>query len=209
MALACSEFDHWDETKHNVELRFGAANVLSLLLAITQDEDEIRMTCSAMEMVFRGSASSVHAAFEKVGSNVVTKLLQIMNLCEKNKMKHSDVTIFNITKTLTYFSRIPELRGSLVHQHSRMMSALVRTTSTALTPDNRTCRMRLIANLANCDENKVHFLETPGLLEAILRIAALDLTDAAREYASTTLMDLASSSQNQFPWPTMASCWIR
>ena len=31
---ACAEFDHWDEQKHNMELQYGAANVLTLILSM-------------------------------------------------------------------------------------------------------------------------------------------------------------------------------
>ena len=57
----------------------------------------------------------------------------------------------------------------------------------------------MLANLANCDDNKVTMLEHSGLLESILKIATLDLSEAAREYAAASLMDLASCQLNQIP----------
>lgn len=198
LTVACSEFDHWDEAKHNEELRFGGADVLCLIVVMSHDEDDIRMTCAALEMIFRGSASYIHSAFDKVAASLIPRLLQILIMCEKKMLKFPDKNILNITKTLTYFSRIPELRSSL-GDFAGMMEALARVSTVQLTPHSRTCRMRLTANLANCDYNKPHFLEVPGLIEAILRIAALDSTDAAREYASNTLMDLAECRENQIP----------
>ena len=196
LTVVCAEFDHWDEAKHNAELNYGGANVLALILAMTKDEDEIRMICAALEMIFRASESHVHAAFVKVGASVVPWLLQVLEICEQKLMKHPEISIMNITKTLAYFSRISELRSGLARQDG-MMEALARVSTAQLPPDCRTCRMRLIANLANCDDNKGLFLRTPGVLESVLRIAALDPTEAAREYSSITLMDLAACKDNQ------------
>ena len=113
LTVACSEFDHWDEAKHNEELRFGGADVLCLIVVMSHDEDDIRMTCAALEMIFRGSASYIHSAFDKVAASLIPRLLQILIMCEKKMLKFPDKNILNITKTLTYISRIPELRSSL------------------------------------------------------------------------------------------------
>ena len=195
LAAVCAEFDHWDEKKHNAELHFGAGNVLSLALTMTNDDAEIGMICTAMEMAFRASPESVHVAFDKVGSSVVPWMLQIMQKCENGKLRNADNCILSITKTFVYFSRVPELRLQLA-RHPRLCNALVRVATSILNGDCRTVRMKLIANLANCEDNKIYFVEREGLLESILRIAALDLLDKPREYASLALMDLAASPAN-------------
>ena len=195
---ACAEFDHVDESKHNAELHYGAASILAKTLSMTDDDDEIRMICAAIEMVFRGSAKYVHVAFEKVGSTMIPLLLRLLDRCESGNMKHADVSILNITKTLLYVSRIPELRVCLARQQG-MLDAMRRVATSILNSDCRIARVRIVANLANCPDNKVLMFEHEGLLDSLLRIGHLDLAETAREYASTALMDLASEPTNQVP----------
>lgn len=57
--------------------------------------------------------------------------------------------------------------------------------------------MRVIANLSNSEDNKLLMMEHNGLLPAVLKVAALDLSLGAREYASACLMDIASSPITQ------------
>jgi len=195
---ACAEFDHKDENKHNSELQHGAATILAKTLSMTDDDDEIRMICAAIEMVFRGSPKYVHVAFDKVGSVMIPLLLRLLERCEGGNMKHADVSILNITKTLLYLSRITELRVCMARQQG-MLDAMRRVATSILNPDCRIARTRIIANLANCEENKVLIYEHEGLLDSILRIGHLDLSETAREYASYALMDLASAPANQVP----------
>lgn len=86
---ACAEFDHPDDVKHNVELQNGAAKVLSKILSSIEDEDEIRMVCAAIEMVFRAQMTYVHVAFDKCGSVMVPNLLRIIERAESGNMKHA------------------------------------------------------------------------------------------------------------------------
>ena len=117
---ACAEFDHVDESKHNAELHYGAASILAKTLSMTDDDDEIRMICAAIVMVFRGSAKYVHVAFEKVGSTMIPLHPRLLDRCESGNMKNADVSILNITKTLLYISRIPELRVCLARQQGML-----------------------------------------------------------------------------------------
>ena len=165
---------------------------------MTDNDDEIRMVCAAIEMVFRAQTSYVHVAFDKCGSILVPMLLRIMERAEVGTMKHADVSILNITKTLLYISRVNDLRLSLA-RHQGMMEAMRRVATSILNPECRVARVRIIANLVNCEENKSLMLEYDGLLDSLLRIAHLDLSDSAREYAGMALMDLASAPSNQVP----------
>lgn len=167
-----------------------------MVLSMTDNEDEIRMICSALEMVYRASTSTVSKTFQDVGPDVVPLLLKLLEQCETTHQKHANVSIMNITKVLLYFSRVAELRTTLA-RHPGMLDALTRVAHASLGPDCRVLRMRVIANLANSEENKVLMMGHEGLLDAVLKIAALDLSDKAREYASASLMDLASSTKTQ------------
>lgn len=193
---ACAEFDHWDEAKHNAELHFGAADVLTMYLSNSEDDNELRMICSALEMVFRSSPNHVKHSYQKVGTSIVPLLLRLLERCESQKEAHANVMINNITKILLIFSRVPDLRATLARQ-AEMFDALKRVSTARLDDDCRVLRMRLLANLANCESNKVIILNHPGLLEALLRVAALDTSEAAREYAGLSLMDLAAEPKNQ------------
>jgi len=193
---ACAEFDHWDTERHNIELQLGCSNVLCLVLSMTDSEDEIRMICAALEMVYRASTEAVQKTFREVGPAVVPLLLKVLERCEHSMVKHAEVSILNISKVLLYFSRVSDLR-SLLAKHDGMLGALARVSTSALYPDARVLRMRVIANIANAEENKTMMIRYPVLIGSVLKIAALDLSESAREYASATLMDLASSSKTQ------------
>lgn len=78
-----------------------------------------------------------------------------------------------------------------------ILAALQRLSSSILNPECRVVRIRIVTNLVNCDDNKVYLLEKVELLDALLRIAHLDLSERAREYAGVALMDLASAPANQ------------
>eukprot|EP00934_Nitzschia_sp_Nitz4_P001790 Nitzschia sp. Nitz4//scaffold129_size63868//41950//45266//NITZ4_006201-RA/size63868-augustus-gene-0.53-mRNA-1//1//CDS//3329534911//1790//frame0 len=194
----CADFDHMDDKRHNVELQKGAATVLSKMLSSSQDEDEMRMVCAALEMVFRAQPSYVHVAFDKCGSVMMPHLLRLLERAENGDMKQADVTTLNISKVLLYISRVPDLRMHLAHNKG-MMAALKRLSSSILSPECRVVRIRIVANLVNCDDNKAYLLEHKELVSALLRIAHLDLSDVAREYASVAMMDLASAPANQVP----------
>ena len=163
---------------------------------MSDDDDEIRMICAALEMVFRASGDVVKTSFQEVGSAIVPMLLRLLERCESGSMKHADVSILNITKVLLYFSRVTELRVNLV-RHQGLLTALVRVSTSILNAECRTIRMRVLANLANSEDNKGTMLEHTGLVESVMKVAALDLSEGAREYASQALMDLASTPLNQ------------
>ena len=57
--------------------------------------------------------------------------------------------------------------------------------------------MRILANLANSENNKPIIFERQSLLECVLKVATLDKSESVREYASAVLMDLASCPANQ------------
>lgn len=193
---ACAAFDHWDTERHNIELSLGCSTVLCLVLSMTDNEDEIRMICAALEMVYRASTEAVRKTFQEDGPSVVPLLLKVLDRCEHDIIKHAKVSLLNVSKVLLYFSRVTEVR-SLMAKHDGMIHALNRISTAKLETDARVLRMRVIANLSNSDENKALIVSHPGLLDSILKIAALDMSPDAREYAAASLMDLASSSDAQ------------
>lgn len=163
---------------------------------MTENEDEIRMICAALEMVFRASTESVRMNYREVGPSIVPLLINIIEKCEKSKCSNPEVSILNVSKVLLYFSRVQELRKVLV-DHNGMLSTLTRVSSTLLSQEARILRIRIIANLCNAEDNKVRMSKHPGFLDSILKVAATDSSSTAREYAAASLMDLASSSKTQ------------
>ena len=134
IANACEEFDHWDNNKHDLEISLGAANVLSLFLSMTSEDDEVqmRMICAALEMVYRASSESLIKSYKEVGGPLIPVLLRFLESCKKSASFHNnntnnsnkasaDVSIINISKVLIYFSRVPALRTSLIKQHSGLL----------------------------------------------------------------------------------------
>jgi len=202
LAHVCEHFDHNDEVRHNMELATGALSVLAKALAgaMTQQQhdEEARMIAAALEMVVRGNSKSVHMAYNKVGPALLVQLLRLLDRCELGPLpfKYPDVTILNVTKVLYALSRFADLRVTLCRQPG-MLDALERLRT--LNADCRLMRMKVIANLASAEDNKVYLYEHAGLVESIVRVAHLDAHELARQYAGAALMDLASAPPNQVP----------
>ena len=194
---ACVEFDHAIDSQHNAELYLGAANVLCLVLSMSDEDDEICNICSALEMVYRAEREAVIISYQDVGAALVPLLLRLLERYEKGrKVINAEGTIENISRILLHMTRISELRALLVG-HPGMLAALERVATLPLSMENCVLRMRLLANLANSEGNKITIFERSSLIEATMKVATLDKADSAREYASAVLMDLSSCPENQ------------
>lgn len=88
MTNACGHFDHADEMKHNIELQNGAARVFCKVLNVTDDEDEIQLACSGLEMVFRAQNNYIHVTFDKCGSSLMSNLLRILERADSGSMNY-------------------------------------------------------------------------------------------------------------------------
>lgn len=86
MTNACGQFDHGDDLKHNIELQNGAARVFCKVLNTTDDEDEVRLACSGLEMVFRAQNNYVHVTFDKCGSSLLSNLLRLLESADTGNM---------------------------------------------------------------------------------------------------------------------------
>lgn len=193
---ACAVFDHDDENKHNLELYYGAAMALNKLLTVSTHDDEIRMIFSALEMVCRGSPKQLNIAFLKISHSFLSNLLKFLERFETKGVRHADLSILNISKIFYYLSRSSELRPMLCRSKA-MLQALARVSKKALNTDSRLFRVRTIANLANCDENKVLLYEQEGIVDSLLRAGHFDSSDLVRQFAITALMEFSSSPSNQ------------
>ncbi|KAL7427886.1 hypothetical protein ACHAXH_001685 [Discostella pseudostelligera] len=183
IALACKEFDHANELQHNAELYLGAANVLCLVLSMSDQEDEIQSICSALEMVYRAEKEAIINSYQDVGATLVPLLLRLLERCEKNrKVISTGDTISHISRTLLHLTRIPELRVFLAGQPG-MLLALERVASHPLSAKNH--------------GNKVTIFDRGSLMEATMSVATLDKVETVREYAAAVLMDLSSCPANQ------------
>jgi len=196
IANANIEFDHNDEMQHNAELYLGAANVLCLVLSMSDQDDEIEAVCSTLEMVYRAEREAVIISYQDVGAALVPLLLRLLERCEVGRKVLAEATIEHISRILLHMTRISELRVPLV-THQGLFSALERVATLPLSVENRVLRMRLLANLANSDGNKETIFKRSSLLEATMKVATLDKSESAREYAAAVLMDLASHPANQ------------
>ena len=198
--MACAEFDHGDNARHSAELYLGAANVLCLVLSMSDQDDEVRSVCSALEMVYRAEREAVVLSYQDVGAALVPLLLRLLERCEggggRRSTASAEPTVTHVSRTLLHMSRISQLRVPLAG-HPGMMSALERVAAPPLSAENRELRMRLLANLANSEGNKVAIFERARLMEATMKIATLDRAESAREYASAVLMDLSCCPANQ------------
>jgi hypothetical protein len=196
---ACEIFDHYDEARHNIEMYQGAAQALGKMLDHPQPDDALRMICSALEMVFRASTRTVQQSYSKCeSSGLLTNLLHLMDRCEKGEVKHAHISILNITRILLYLSKCPDLRYPLC-RNQELLDCFTRVAATnnndnqnQLTNECRALRMRILANLAAGEKNRVLLFEHVGLLHNVLRVANLDSSDLARQHAVTVLQELAA-----------------
>ena len=60
---------------------------MCLIVVMSHDEDDICMTCAALEMIFRRSASYIHSAFDKVAASLIPRLLQSLIISEKKNVE--------------------------------------------------------------------------------------------------------------------------
>lgn len=197
---ACVEFNHPHGPRHSAELYLGAANVLCLVLSMSDQEEEIEGICNALEMVYRAEREAVVISYQDVGAALVPLLLRLLGGCEMGRGKvtgSAEATVASVSRVLLHMTRISELRVPLVAHHPGMLAALERVATLPLGTEIRVLRMRLLANLANSEGNKVAIFERASLIEATLKVATLDKADPVREYASAVLMDLSSCPLNQ------------
>ena len=199
MTSACEAFDHHDENRHNIELMNGAVQVLAKMLDQSRTtDDELRMICSALEMVLRGSPSSITLSYQKANVNFLSCMLRMLDRCEERTVKHADISILNITKMIFYLSKCPDLRVTLC-RHPDVPRFLSRVATVALNPDCRALRVKIVANLATAEKNRVILLENNAIIDGVLRIAHMDSFDLARQNAAEALQELAASTQNHIP----------
>lgn len=192
---ACETFDHQQEALHDAELRLGAAQALSQWLVAPTNDDELRMVCSALEMVFRGTSGAVLGAYEKIGPSLPLALLRVLARCDHGGIPNTSIISLNILRVLLYLSRCPSIRPALGHAQG-IMSALVNTRQNC-SINFRTVRIRTVANLANCDQNKTIMFRHVKLLESVLRTANYDDVDHIRHHAALALTEMASFPSNQ------------
>ena len=193
---ACEAFDHHNEARHNIELFHGSVQAMAKMLDETRTtDDELRMICSALEMVFRGNPKSVRDAYKKTSSSFMPRLLSVVRRCEERSIKHADISILNITKIVFYLSRCPDLRVPLC-RHTDVLEFLARVATQVLNQDCRALRLKVLANLAVADKNKIVMHNYKAILDGVLRIAHMDTFDLARQHAAVTLQELASCSHN-------------
>lgn len=196
ITIACESFDHVDEAKHNIELYHGAVQALARVLGLASNDDESRMICAALEMVFRGSPKSVKAAYDRVGPAIVSHMVRLLDRSSSGNMKHPEITILNIARTLCSLSRCSELKPGLC-RHTGLLKSLVQVFTGGGNSDCRCSIARFLASLASHEDNKVVMYEQDGLVDAILRSAYFETTDLIRQYAASVLMSLASATPNQ------------
>ena len=170
---ALQEFDHGNVNRHNLELGLKAPEALSHhLFQTAKNDDEIRMVCAALEMVYRGSSTAVKTSFREVGKLMIPEWLRLSEQYEENNRLNRTLkaTITSITRIFLYFSRVPDLRQNLAQQ-AKMLPMLSRVSSKALQGNGmeqcREDRMKVLANLCNCNMNKSLIFENLALMNCL------------------------------------------
>jgi hypothetical protein len=195
---ACSLFDHFDEARHNIELYHGAGLVLAKMIQQPIMDDEMRIMCAALEMVFRASTNSIQATYQKINNSLLPSLFRLLERCEERTVKHADISILNITKIFFNLSKCAELRVQLCRQ-TGMLEFLSRVATRVLNPDCRSYRLLVAMNLAMEENNKVILFEKEGLVDGLLRIAHMDTFDLARQNSALVIQELAACDALHIP----------
>jgi hypothetical protein len=205
IAHALQDFDHGNMHRHNLELKLKAPETLShLLFESGKNDDEIRMICSALEMVYRGSTSAVKISFLEAGKLMIPEWLKLSEKYEESNRLNRTVkaSVVSVTRIFLYFSRVPDLRQILAQQPG-VLAMLNRVSSKALHGQGmeqcREDRMKVLANLCNCNTNKSLIFENSSLMNSLHKVAFQDESVHVREYAAACLMDLSSSETIQVP----------
>lgn len=200
---ALQQFDHGSMHRHNIELKLNAPEALSHLLFETgKNDDEVRMICSALEMVYRGSTSAVKASFFETGKLMIPEWLKVSNQYEESSRLNRNVraSVVSITRIFLYFSRVPDLRPILAQQ-AGFFNMLIRVSAKAMHGQGmekcREDRMKILANLCNCNLNRIIIFENSELMDSLYKVAFQDESVHVREYAAACLMDLSSSEAIQ------------
>jgi hypothetical protein len=207
ITTACALFDHHSDFKHDAELRYGAASILTRELLNTDVPDETRMLCAALEMVFRGNPQRqmLSSAYldKPVQSFLVQSLLRVLEEYEdggssqQSPTQFTLVTILNISKILFYLSRCELLRASLAREKGLLQAISRAVTSRSLNPECRLVRMQTAAQLSHSNANKEIMYQHQGLVDNLLRAGHFDASDPTRQEIAVTLVNLASASANQ------------
>ncbi|KAL7545490.1 hypothetical protein ACHAWF_008849, partial [Thalassiosira exigua] len=171
------EFNHADERRHEAELYLGAANVLYLVLSMSEQEDK------------RRAGGLVH-------------LLPGRGACARPDPASAPGAVREGTEAVPHGqgdrrARPGDIAAHVAHLRAVGPPRVPPRAGVPLGTENRVLRMRLLANLANSEGNKVAIFERASLMEATMKVATLDKADGAREYASAVLMDLSGCPANQ------------
>jgi hypothetical protein len=175
------------------------------------------MSKSNSSSSFNSSRMGYKNGLLQMQHSLVVNLLKIMERCELGVMANPQETVISISKCLLHFAACLDLRPALLRQEG-MLESLCRvaadlTLSKSKVPmqipqldftiplplECRLLRLELATLLANCEANKLLLFEKEGFVDGLVKCAHLDKSDLIRQYAGTTLMELASSPSNQVP----------
>ena len=104
LCSALLEFSHTSAPKHTASLYLGAADALTLLLSMSDDEDEIATIALAFEMVYRGEKEGIIYSYRQVGAPLVPLCLRLLERAER-RGKAMEGTMCDISKVLLYMTR--------------------------------------------------------------------------------------------------------
>eukprot|EP00956_Cyclotella_meneghiniana_P041889 scaffold243604_cov20-Cyclotella_meneghiniana.AAC.1 len=79
---------------------------------MSDDDEEIAMIASALELVHRAEKDGIIYSYREVGAALVPLCLRLLERSER-RGKAMEISMMNISNVLLYMTRISELRTSL------------------------------------------------------------------------------------------------
>lgn len=205
LQLAVKKFNHRDKRQHNTELEMGAAHALyqKLVLALSMYErkaytkilDEMKLICSALEMVYRCSSASRETSFRKIGIELVQLLLRVIQTTEASKYVNSHDIISDVLSVFQYFSRVQSISIPLMNIKGVLNALALVVSSNHMPNSTRATAMSTLADLACAESNGARMARVPGLFDSVMEVAHLDASVETREAAARAIQNILFSMQ--------------
>mmetsp|Transcript_48006 Transcript_48006/g.71148 ORF Transcript_48006/g.71148 Transcript_48006/m.71148 type:complete len:550 (-) Transcript_48006:317-1966(-) len=192
LSRACYEFDHRNKFQHDEEFNEGAANVLfaklAFALAYKGTDEEVRLTCSALEMIHRGSPAAIENSYHDIGYEILPLFVKVLQrpFAESSK------------ETLSELGDIRIVNKKMKEERERKSQAAANNAS----QDTKIAVQKVIKILAAyslIDAAKLSLGTEPNMLPSLILVVDRlnGMTEAARYSGLAVLTNMAQAEENR------------
>jgi hypothetical protein len=161
--------------------------------------DEIGQTLSALEMVLRSSVASIFITFDRIGSELMLLLLEIIReglvgnedeskgrQGSRADLRISDSCLKSATKILGHFARVGTLTEPLANTKGllTLLRAVIASSDGLAPKESKWNSLWIIANLSCNSECMVMIASHPGLMEMLVEVASHPTDKEERDVGS-------------------------